>query len=97
MCSHGVETPIPTQPRFAAGRYHADLPTLRAIRATFGRVPSAARWVFMEPGLLLFMAGVGPRAGSGLLDTLAASRPSLFLAGLLVTSDPVAGSVILLL
>ena len=62
---------------------------LRAIRPTFGRVPSAARWVFMELGLLVFMAGVGLRAGSGILDTLAASGPSLFVAGALVTSIPV--------
>lgn len=63
---------------------------LRAIRPTFGRVPSAALWVFMELGLLTFMAGVGLRAGSGILDTLAASGPSLFVAGVLVTSIPVA-------
>ena len=62
---------------------------LRAIHPTFGRVPSAARWVFMELGLLTFMAGVGLRAGSGILDTLATSGPSLFVAGVLVTSLPV--------
>jgi putative transport protein len=43
----------------------------------------------MELGLLTFMAGVGLRAGSGLLDTLASSGPSLFVAGILVTSVPV--------
>ena len=37
---------------------------LSAIRPTFGRVPGAARWVFMGLGLLIFMAGVGLRAGS---------------------------------
>ena len=62
---------------------------LRAIRPTFGRVPSAARWIFMELGLLVFMAGVGLNAGSGILDTLATSGPSLFVAGILVTSIPV--------
>lgn len=62
---------------------------LRAIRPTFGRVPSAARWVFMELGLLIFMAGVGLQAGSGILDTLATSGLSLFVAGILVTSVPV--------
>ncbi len=62
---------------------------LRAIRPTFGRVPSAARWVFMELGLLIFMAGVGLRAGSGILETLATSGLSLFVAGILVTSVPV--------
>ena len=62
---------------------------LRALHPTFGRVPSAARWVFMELGLLVFMAGVGLRAGSGILDALAASGLSLFAAGILVTSLPV--------
>jgi putative transport protein len=62
---------------------------LRAIRPTFGRVPSAARWVFMELGLLTFMAGVGLRAGSGILEALATSGPSLFAAGILVTSMPI--------
>ncbi len=43
----------------------------------------------MELGLLIFMAGVGLRAGSGLLDTLATSGLSLFVAGILVTLVPV--------
>ncbi len=62
---------------------------LRAIRPTFGRVPSAARWIFMELGLLVFMAGVGLQAGSGILDALASSGPRLLLAGAVVTSVPV--------
>ena len=62
---------------------------LRAIRPTFGRVPSAALWIFMELGLLVFMAGVGLQAGSGILDALASSGPRLFLAGAVVTSVPV--------
>jgi putative transport protein len=62
---------------------------LRAIRPTFGRVPSAARWVFMELGLLTFMAGVGLRAGSGILEAPATSGPILFAAGILVTSMPI--------
>jgi putative transport protein len=52
-------------------------------------VPSAARWIFMELGLLIFMAGVGLQAGSGILDTLATSGASLFAAGALVTVGPV--------
>lgn len=62
---------------------------LRALRPTFGRVPDAARWIFMELGLLTFMAGVGLQAGSGLLETLSTSGPSLFVAGIVVTSVPV--------
>lgn len=62
---------------------------LRAIHPTFGRVPSAARWIFMELGLLIFMAGVGLKAGSGIIDTLATSGLALVGAGVLVTSVPV--------
>ena len=36
---------------------------LRSISPTFGRMPDAACWILMEFGLLLFMAGVGLRAG----------------------------------
>ena len=62
---------------------------LRALHPTFGRVPGAARWVFMELGLMIFMAGVGLRAGSGILDTLAQSGINLVIAGVIVTSLPV--------
>jgi putative transport protein len=63
---------------------------LRALHPTFGRVPDAARWIFMEAGLMTFMAGVGLRAGSGILETLAQSGLGLVLAGIVVTSIPVA-------
>lgn len=63
---------------------------LRALHPTFGRVPEAARWVFMELGLTIFMAGVGLRAGSGIIETLAQSGLKLLLAGIVVTSIPVA-------
>jgi putative transport protein len=62
---------------------------LRALHPTFGRVPAAARWIFMELGLMIFMAGVGLRAGAGILDALAQSGLRLFLAGLIVTTVPV--------
>ena len=62
---------------------------LRALHPTFGRVPEAARWIFMEFGLTVFMAGVGLRAGSGILETLAQSGLNLVLAGVVVTSVPV--------
>ena len=41
---------------------------LRSIWPIFGRVPSAARWVLMELGLLIFMAGVGLNAGGGIVE-----------------------------
>ena len=63
---------------------------LRSIRPTFGRLPEPARWMLMEFGLLLFMAGVGLRAGGSILETLASSGPMLVLAGILVTVVPIA-------
>lgn len=63
---------------------------LRSIRPTFGRLPEAARWILMEFGLLLFMAGVGLRAGSSIVETMLASGPMLILAGILVTTVPLA-------
>ena len=62
---------------------------LRSIRPTFGRIPSAARWVFMELGLQMFMAGVGVSAGSGIVETLRSVGPSLVLCGIAVTVGPV--------
>ena len=63
---------------------------LRALHPTFGSVPEPARWIFMELGLTIFMAGVGLRAGSGIIETLAQSGLNLLLAGIVVTSVPVA-------
>jgi putative transport protein len=63
---------------------------LRALHPTFGRVPEAARWIFMELGLTIFMAGVGLRAGAGIIETLADSGLALFVAGVSVTTIPVA-------
>ncbi|MHC5110520.1 MAG: aspartate:alanine exchanger family transporter [Planctomycetota bacterium] len=62
---------------------------LRALHPTFGRLPGAARWVFMELGLMMFMAGVGLRAGSGILETLSQSGVNLVIAGIIITSVPV--------
>ena len=62
---------------------------LRSIRPTFGRIPTAARWVFMELGLQMFMAGVGVSAGSGIVETLRSVGPSLVLCGVAVTIVPV--------
>jgi len=61
---------------------------LRSLYPVFGRVPRAARWVFTELGLLLFMAGVGLRGGAGLLETLLSSGLALVLTGIAVTTVP---------
>ena len=62
---------------------------LRSKRPTFGRLPDAAQWMLMEFGLLIFMAGVGLRAGGEILETLAHTGPLLILAGILVTIIPI--------
>ena len=62
---------------------------LRSVYPTFGRLPDAARWILMEFGLLLFMAGVGLRAGGDILETFASAGPVLVLAGICVTVIPI--------
>ncbi|MEZ4483277.1 MAG: TrkA C-terminal domain-containing protein [Syntrophotaleaceae bacterium] len=62
---------------------------LRSIRPTFGRLPDAARWILMEFGLLIFMAGVGLRAGGDIVETFISGGPILVLAGICVTVIPV--------
>jgi putative transport protein len=62
---------------------------LRSVHPTFGRLPDAARWILMEFGLLLFMAGVGLRAGGDILETFVSAGPVLVLAGIVVTMTPI--------
>ena len=62
---------------------------LRSVYPTFGRVPPAARWLFMELGLLFFMAGIGLKAGQGIVQAIVTVGPLLFLSGIVVTSIPV--------
>ena len=62
---------------------------LRSVHPTFGRLPDAARWILMEFGLLLFMAGVGLRAGGDIIETFAAAGPVLVVAGICVTIIPI--------
>jgi putative transport protein len=61
----------------------------RSIKPTFGQLPEATRWFLMEFGLLLFMAGVGMHAGSGILDTIAQNGAVLIGAGICVTVIPI--------
>jgi putative transport protein len=62
---------------------------LRSVYPTFGRFPEAARWILMEFGLLLFMAGVGLRAGGDIIETFLTAGPVLILAGISVTLIPI--------
>jgi len=62
---------------------------LRSIWPVFGRVPSAARWVLMELGLLMFMAGVGLNSGGEIVNVVQQAGVKLIGAGILVTLIPV--------
>ena len=62
---------------------------LRSIWPVFGRVPSASRWVLMELGLLMFMAGVGLNAGGGIVEIIQSAGIKLIGAGVIVTLVPV--------
>jgi putative transport protein len=62
---------------------------LRSVYPVFGRMPAAARWILMEFGLLLFMAGVGLRAGGDIIETFLAAGPVLVLTGIVVTLTPI--------
>ena len=61
----------------------------RSIKPTFGQLPEATRWFLMEFGLLLFMAGVGLRAGSSILSALSEHGFIIILAGVSVTIIPI--------
>jgi len=61
---------------------------LNATRPTFGRFPEAARWILMEFGLMLFIAGVGFQAGEQVVEVFLAAGPGLIAASLLVVSLP---------
>ena len=61
---------------------------INSARPTVGRFPDAARWVLMEFGLLIFIAGVGLNAGDGILDTLSHSGIGLVVAAVLVAALP---------
>jgi putative transport protein len=62
---------------------------LRSRNPTFGRVPPAARFILMELGLVLFLVGVGLRAGGGIVEALATAGPVIVLVGVVVTVTPV--------
>ena len=62
---------------------------LRSIWPIFGRVPSTSRWLLMELGLLMFMAGVGINSGGGIVGVIQSAGAELIGVGILVTSIPV--------
>ncbi|MFW2367834.1 MAG: aspartate:alanine exchanger family transporter [Desulforhopalus sp.] len=62
---------------------------LRSIWPVFGRVPSASRWLLMELGLLMFMAGVGINSGGAIVGVIQSAGIELIGVGMLVTLSPV--------
>ena len=62
---------------------------LSSIHPTFGRVPGAARSLLMDFGLMLFMAGVGLKAGGGIAEALVSVGPAMIACGVAVTLTPV--------
>lgn len=62
--------------------------SLRSFHPTFGRVPPAVRWIFMELGLMFFMAGVGLNAGQEIVATVLSVGPTMFFCGAVVTTAP---------
>jgi putative transport protein len=63
---------------------------LNSARPTVGRFPDAARWILMEVGLLIFIAGVGLNAGGTILETLRHTGLALLVAAAVVVVLPVA-------
>ncbi len=61
---------------------------LTSINPTFGRVPSAARYLLKELGLMLLMASIGLNAGEGIIEGLKTVGPMIALCAILVTTIP---------
>lgn len=55
----------------------------------FGRIPPAASLLLKDLGLLFFMAAVGLKAGSGIIEALLSVGPVIFFCGMAVTTVPV--------
>ncbi|MGP4130728.1 hypothetical protein OJE16_13590 [Pantoea tagorei] len=62
---------------------------LRANHPTFGYIPQGALTMVKEFGLMVFMAGVGLSAGSGINHGLGSEGALMLLCGLLVSLLPV--------
>ena len=62
---------------------------LRANHPTFGYIPQGALTMVKEFGLMVFMAGVGLSAGSGINHGLGSAGLAMLLCGLLVSLIPV--------
>jgi putative transport protein len=61
---------------------------LRSVHPTFGEMPSAAQWIFIDLGLNLFITCVGLDAGAKAVHALQTAGVSIFFAGIAVTLIP---------
>ena len=61
---------------------------LNSARPSVGRFPEAARWILMEIGLVIFIAGVGLSSGGQIGETFRQAGPGLIVASLLVVALP---------
>ena len=61
---------------------------LNSARPSIGRFPEAARWILMEFGLLIFIAGVGLNAGGQIVETFKQAGPALLMAAAVVVALP---------
>ncbi len=62
---------------------------LRSMHPTFGHMPPAARYVFMELGLMFFLVSVGLRAGGGIFEALQTAGLTIVTLGVVLTLAPV--------
>jgi putative transport protein len=61
---------------------------LNSARPPIARFPEAARWILMEFGILIFMAGVGLNAGGSIVQSFREAGPLVLLAAVFVVSLP---------
>lgn len=59
----------------------------------FGRVPRPARFILMELGILLFLAGIGVRAGADLIAGVREAGLSIFISGVFITCVPLTAGI----
>jgi putative transport protein len=62
-----------------------------SLRPTIGKFPEAARWILMEFGLLVFICGVGLKAGGQIVEAFQQTGVPLLIAAVFVVTLPVIG------
>jgi putative transport protein len=67
---------------------------ISSLRPTIGKFPEAARWILMEFGLLIFIAGVGLNAGAQIVEAFEQTGLPLIVAAAFVVTLPVIGGYV---